>query len=263
MYSVQKITESRGLGQQKRPTFISTQFGRYEGKELVVICDLPMSWNRGWDLRAKTTCRGKKTRSWLLLLSERGNMCYRGCGLPASFLHKLVSPSMGATDCSMATPGPMLSFCKDLTSLDYHHNIHQLSYMQTTPHPPPTNPPPSNSVSLHPFPTPSPISPAGSSLSDTHSICLIIAPPVVLQWPSSHTRSSVGLPDCSPTRQHSRWHYQPFTVKFNILRHWKIIENTKKKMIVYVKKKNVRKCRRNISLVIQKVFGIYYVPISD
>lgn len=30
----------------------------------------------------------------------------------------------------MAAPGPMLPLCQDLTSLDYHHNIHQLSPTQ-------------------------------------------------------------------------------------------------------------------------------------
>lgn len=43
---------------------------------------------------------------------------------------------------------------------------------------------PSFPASLYPFPTPSPIPPAGSSLNDTLSICLIISPPATPPWPS-------------------------------------------------------------------------------
>lgn len=115
--------------------------------------------------------------------------------LPASFLHKLVSHSMGAADCSMAAPGPMLPLCQDLTSLDYHHNIHQLS--STPPlRPPPLHAPPHPTApptsSLNPFSTPPPPPPAGSSLNDTLSICLIISPRAVPPWPSAEAPHSSG-----------------------------------------------------------------------
>ncbi|TNN38460.1 hypothetical protein EYF80_051362 [Liparis tanakae] len=117
-------------------------------------------------------------------------MCSGDRELPASFLHELVSPSVGAADCSMAAPGPMLPLCPDLTSLDYHHNIHQLSSTR----------PPSPSPCRYPLPAPSAIPPAGSSLNDTLSICLIISPtwPVLLGGRSRGAGgSSTGLPDCS------------------------------------------------------------------
>ena len=115
-------------------------------------------------------------------------MCKRGWELPASFHHELVSHSMGAADCSMAAPGPMLPLCQDLTSLDYHHNIHQLS--STQPHSPPPPPTPTpllpTQPPLHPVPTPSRIPPAGSPLNDTLSICLIISPLATPPRPSLH-----------------------------------------------------------------------------
>ncbi|KAK9535255.1 hypothetical protein VZT92_007648 [Zoarces viviparus] len=99
----------------------------------------------------------EKEWTWLPLRCERGNMCSRDCELPASFLHELVSHSMGAADYSMAAPGPMLPLCQDLTSLDYHHNIHQLSSTQP-PHsiastqPPSTHSlPPVRSLQLDPL----------------------------------------------------------------------------------------------------------------
>lgn len=64
----------------------------------------------------------------------------------------------------MAAPGPPLPLCKGLTSLDYHHNIHQLSLYT------PAQPPFSNT---HPHPLL--ILPAGPSLNDTLTICLIIS----------------------------------------------------------------------------------------
>lgn len=91
--------------------------------------------DRGWGAEARTPGSERKSRHGCCC-TVREATCARGTELRASFLHKLVSHSMGATDCSMAAPGPMLSLCQDLTSLDYHHNIHQLSYMQTPrPHP--------------------------------------------------------------------------------------------------------------------------------
>lgn len=162
--------------------FTSERCGR---KESVVICDLPLCWETedeppglGHDKQ------WKKESSCLLPLCERGNMCWGDRELPASFLHKLVSHSMGAADCSMAAPGPMLPLCQDLTSLDYHHNIHQLS--STPPPLPPTLPPPAPG-SPYPFSTPGPIPPAGSSLNDTLSICLIISPLAAPLWPSPGT----------------------------------------------------------------------------
>lgn len=95
----------------------------------VVISVLPLFWETeardepSWD---NTQWKKKK---WICLpLWERQHVL--DYELPASFLYRLVSHSMGAADCSMATPGPMLLFCQDLTSLDYHHNIHQLSSTQ-------------------------------------------------------------------------------------------------------------------------------------
>lgn len=77
--------------------------------------------------QAETTRSEKK--KWICLpLWERQHVL--DSKRAASFLYRLVSHSMGAADCSMATPGPMLLFCQDLTSLDYHHNIHQLSSTQ-------------------------------------------------------------------------------------------------------------------------------------
>lgn len=119
---------------------------------------------QSWDNR-----QWKKGWIWLLLWEKQHVLDYE---LLASFLHKLVSRSMGATDCSMAAPGPMLPLCQDLTSVDYHHNIHQLSSAQ----PPLPPPPPLFPASLCPFSTPSLIPPAGSSQNDTLSICLIISP---------------------------------------------------------------------------------------
>ncbi len=63
----------------------------------------------------------------------------------------------------MAAPGPPLPLCKGLTSLDYHHNIHQLSLYT------PALPPFSNTHHQ-----PCLILPAGPSLNDTLTICLII-----------------------------------------------------------------------------------------
>lgn len=126
-------------------------------------------WGRGW---AKLRQHAVKKKKWICLpLWERQHVL--DYELPASFLYKLVSLSMGAADCSMATPGPMLLFCQDLTSLDYHHNIHQLSSTQ-----PPLPPLPTPFSPILPLPIlcPSPIPPAGSSQNDTLSICLIISP---------------------------------------------------------------------------------------
>lgn len=96
----------------------------------VVISVLPLFWEAeagdepSWD---NTQWNKKKKRICLPLWERQHVLDYE---LPASFLYRLVSHSMGAADCSMATPGPMLLFCQDLTSLDYHHNIHQLSSTQ-------------------------------------------------------------------------------------------------------------------------------------
>lgn len=138
----------------------------------VVISVLPLFWETeagdepSWD----NAQWKKKKKKWICLpLWERQHVL--DCELPASFLHRLVSHSMGAADCSMATPGPMLLLCQDLTSLDYHHNIHQLSSTQppllplptpfaqnppTPPHPPsshslPPHPPPVQSLQLDPL----------------------------------------------------------------------------------------------------------------
>lgn len=123
---------------------------------------------------------------------------------------------MGAADCSMAAPGPMLPLCQDLTSLDYHHNIHQLSSTPPLQPPPPTprTPPPPLTHSQPPHPThhPSP-PPAGSSLNDTLSICLIISPraaalSTAFFWSGRSFKGrwktlQDGLPDCSPRGPHS------------------------------------------------------------
>lgn len=85
---------------------------------------------------------------------------------------------MWAADCSMAAPGPVLPLCQDLTSLDYHHNIHQLSSTQ-----PPLPPTSSLLPSTHSLP-PGQFPPAGSSLNDTLSICLIISPLATPLWSS-------------------------------------------------------------------------------
>ena len=58
-------------------------------------------------------------------------------------------------------------FVKDLTSLDYHHNIHQLS-------------------------PPHPILPAGSTLNVTLSIYLIISDTPALHIPSTHRHTGAG-----------------------------------------------------------------------
>lgn len=190
---------------------------------------------RGCAARAGTTCRDRKSgRDCYSTVREA--TCARG-ELPASFLHKLVSHSMGAADCSMAAPGPMLPLCQDLTSLDYHHNIHQLSSTQP-PHPHPCFLP-----SL-PLPIPYPQSdPSSWILSEWHPLNLpnylssgraavaLSRQHILLTGQSWGTKgTSNGLPDCSPRRPHSLWHYQPFTVKFKTLAHSKIIERILKNM---------------------------------
>jgi len=175
---------------------------------------------RSWD-----DTQREKEWTWLPLRCERGNMCSRDCELPASFLHELVSHSMGAADCSMAAPGPMLPLCQDLTSLDYHHNIHQLSSTRPTalPVPLPTPCPQSDPSSWilsewHPLNLP-------NYLSSGHTDVALARQHILLKGRSWGAKgSSTGLPDCSHRRPHSPWHYQPFTVKFKTLGHSKIIE---------------------------------------
>lgn len=183
---------------------------------------------RGWASRAETTC-GERVYMPTAALWERQHVL--DCELPASFLHKLVSHSMGAADCSMAAPGPMLSLCQDLTSLDYHHNIHQLSSTQ-----PPLPPTPSLLPNL-PLPILFPQSYPSSCilsewhplnlpnyLSSGHAILALFGQHILLTgWSYGAKRTSTGLPDCSPRRPNSLWHYQPFTAKFKTHGHrpWK------------------------------------------
>lgn len=120
-------------------------------------------WGRGW---AKLRQHAVKKKWICLLLWERQHVL--DYELPASFLYKLVSLSMGAADCSMATPGPMLLFCQDLTSLDYHHNIHQLSSTQ-----PPLPPLPTPFSPILPLPILCPQSdPSSWILSEWHPLNL-------------------------------------------------------------------------------------------
>lgn len=182
----------------------------------------------GWASRAETTC-GERVYMPTAALWERQHVL--DCELPASFLHKLVSHSMGAADCSMAAPGPMLPLCQDLTSLDYHHNIHQLSSTQPSLPPTPSLLPnlplpilfpqsyPSSCIhsEWHPLNLP-------NYLSSGHATLAFFGQHILLTgWSYGAKRTSTGLPDCSPRRPNSLRHYPPFTAKFKThgLRAWK------------------------------------------
>lgn len=166
---------------------------------------------RGWT-KLRQHAAGKKKGICLPLWERQHVLDYE---LPASFLYKLVSHSMGAADCSMATPGPMLLFCQDLTSLDYHHNIHQLSS---------TQPP------LPPLPTPILPLPILCPQSDPSSWILSEWHPLNLPNYLSSGHAALGctffsqggatgpkalqLDFLTTHQKRSPWHPQPFTVKF-------------------------------------------------
>lgn len=176
-------------------------------------------WGRGWT-KLRQHAAEKKKGICLPLWERQHVLDYE---LPASFLYKLVSHSMGAADCSMATPGPMLLFCQDLTSLDYHHNIHQLSSTQ-----PPLPPLPTPFSPILPLPILCPQSdPSSWILSEWHPLNL----PNYLS--SGHAAlgctffsqggatgpKALQLDFLTTHQKRSPWHPQQFTVKFKSQSH--------------------------------------------
>lgn len=155
-----------GPTQRRSPAVISIQLRESERKELVVISDLPQRWETEVEDELQEPGRHAERRRLGLRCAVREGTCAGGGDweLPAPFLHELVSRSMGAADCSMAAPGPTLPLCQDLTSLDYHHNIHQLSSAY--------RPPPSLLPCL-PLPAPHPQhDPSSWILSEWHPLNL-------------------------------------------------------------------------------------------
>lgn len=128
---------------------------------------------RGWAARAETTRRERKTGSGCRCTVReatcaRGTVSYR--------LHSSTSLSLTVWG-RLTAQWQHLALCFPFVKIWLHWITITTSTSCPLRSPPPT-------PSLYPFPTPSPIPPAGSSLNDTLSICLIISPPATPLWPS-------------------------------------------------------------------------------
>lgn len=114
-----------------------------------VISVLPLFWeNEAGDEPSWDNTQWKKKKQICLPLWERQHVL--DYELPASFLYRLVSHSMGAADYSMATPGPMLSLLSrsDFTGLPSQHPpaVFYAATPAPTPHPLLPHPPFSHSL---------------------------------------------------------------------------------------------------------------------
>lgn len=230
-----------GLTQRRIPTFISIHL-RGVWEEMVAhnlrSATVLRDRGRGWAARAETTCRERKNAPGYCC-TVREATCARGA---ASYrLHSSMSLSVTVWG-RLTAQWQHLALCFPFVKIW----LHWITITTSTscplrsppalhPHPQPPSPPLPTQPPLYPFPTPSQIPPAGSSLDDTLSICLIISPLATLLWTLSRqhilltgkswgaTATSIGLPGGSPRGPHFLWHNQLFTVKFKTLDNSNII----------------------------------------
>lgn len=163
---------------------------------------------RGWAARAVTTWRERKTGPGCHCTVReatcaRGNVSYR--------LHSSTSLSLTVWG-RLTAQWQHLALCFPFVKIWLHWIT--ITTSTSCPLRSPQPPLPPSLLPSLPLPIPYPQSlPAGSSLNDTLSICLIISPSATLLWPSQPILltgrswgakgSSTGHPDCSPRRRHS------------------------------------------------------------
>lgn len=200
------------------------KFRGCERNELVIICDLPLCWEtEAEDEPWERGRHAERERADLFAspLWERQHVL-EGLWATGFIPPQACLSQYGGGWLLNGSTWPYASPLSrsDFTGLPSQHPPAVL-YTAAPPEPPPLAP--SLPPSTHSLP-PAQLPPAGSSLNDTLSICLIISPSATPPRSSlsslgssfcsqgggeGATGSSTGLPDCSPRGPHSLWHHQP------------------------------------------------------